>query len=147
MTWLVAVYSVAGERLMCTASHPAIAIRTSSMFVADPSVISTAPPNIVCAFSALRVRIRTVWPPSVSRFTTGRPNRPVAPMTRIRLNITQSFRSPRGTWAVVYPRLSTQSLKPSAAYFPRDLNDPVTSAPRLSNRAAILGNIPPTAVL
>ena len=50
-------------------------------------------------------------------------------------------------WAVVYPRLSTQSLKPSAAYGPRDLNDPVTTAPRLSNRAAILDNIPPTAVL
>ena len=49
--------------------------------------------------------------------------------------------------AGVYPRLSTQSLKPAAACGPRDLNDPVTLAPRPSNRAANVFNILPTAVL
>lgn len=44
-------------------------------------------------------------------------------------------------------RLSTQSPKPAAACGPLDLNDPVTWAPRLSNRAAISTSILPTAVL
>ena len=83
MTWLVAVYSVAGDKLMCTASQPAMAERTSWRSVADPSAIPTRPPNMACAFPALRVRTRTDWPASRRRSTTGRPSRPVAPMTRI----------------------------------------------------------------
>ncbi len=46
-----------------------------------------------------------------------------------------------------YPRLSTHAAKPSAANGPRDLNDPVTAAPRPCSRAAIFASIPPTAVL
>ena len=45
-------------------------------------------------------------------------------------------------------RFAPSSLaRETAMHNPRDLNEPVTLAPRLCNLSAILGSIPPTAVL